>query len=58
MATIEAVTSLTISVFTRHSTDCPKANNPQWKRCNCRKSLYIREDGKTQLRVGQNALLG
>src|SRR5258708_39085422 len=35
----------TISVFTRHSEDCPKSD-PQWKRCNCRKSLYIYEDGK------------
>jgi site-specific recombinase XerD len=47
MATIEVVTSLTISVFTRHAVDCPKRDDPQWKRCKCRKSLYIREGGKT-----------
>ena len=43
----EPIASLTITVFTRHSADCPKSDNPQWKRCNCRKSLYIREGGKT-----------
>jgi len=32
----------------RHSSDCPKRDDPQWKRCNCRKSLYIREGGKTR----------
>jgi site-specific recombinase XerD len=47
MATIEVVTSLTISVFARHSVDCPKRDDPQWKRCKCRKSIYIREAGKT-----------
>ena len=35
----------TISIFTRHSADCPKTD-PQWKRCTCRKSLYIYEGGK------------
>ena len=35
-------------MFARHSEDCPKGGDPQWKRCNCRKSLYIREDGKTR----------
>jgi site-specific recombinase XerD len=47
MATIEVVTSLTISVFTRHAVDCPKRDDPQWKRCKCRKSIYLREGGKT-----------
>jgi site-specific recombinase XerD len=37
----------TITVFTRHSSECAKAGDPQWKRCNCRKSLYIRENGRT-----------
>jgi hypothetical protein len=26
----------------------PKRDDPQWKRCKCRKSLYIREGGKTR----------
>ncbi len=39
--------SFTVSVFTRHSAECPHAHNPQWKRCKCRKSLYIREGGET-----------
>ncbi len=47
MAIVEPITSLTISVFARHSVDCPKGDDPQWKRCKCRKSIYIREDGKT-----------
>jgi integrase len=34
-----------VTVFTRHSADCKKTD-PQWKRCNCRKSLYIYADGK------------
>jgi site-specific recombinase XerD len=45
--TVEPVSSTTITVFTRHSEQCPRADEPQWKRCNCRKSLYIREGGKT-----------
>jgi hypothetical protein len=38
-----AATTMTIAVFTRHSVDCPKRNDPQWRRCNCRRSLYIYE---------------
>jgi hypothetical protein len=48
MTNSESIASLTITVFARHSADCPNSANPQWKRCKCRKSLYIREDGKTQ----------
>ena len=47
MTNVEPIASFTITVFTRHTEKCPKASNPQWKRCDCRKSLYIREDGKT-----------
>lgn len=43
---IAPVSTLTISVFTRHSEACPQRQNPQWKRCKCRKSLYIYEGGK------------
>lgn len=46
--TLDSIASLTITVFTRHSGECPKSDNPQWKRCNCSKSLYIREHGKTK----------
>lgn len=38
--------TFTVTVFTRHSAECPKKDNPQWKRCRCRKSLYIYEDGR------------
>src|ERR1700679_4296758 len=44
---VETIDSLTITVFARHSAECPKRDEPQWKRCKCRKSLYIREGGKT-----------
>jgi hypothetical protein len=37
----------TITVFTRHSDDCPRTD-PGWKRCKCRKSLYIYEVGKVR----------
>lgn len=47
MPTTEIAT-LTISVFTRHSPECPQRDNPQWKRCRCRKSLYFYEDGKAR----------
>ena len=40
----------TITVIVRHGTykgvECPQTD-PGWKRCNCRKSLYIYENGKT-----------
>lgn len=39
------ISTSTITVFTRHSEDCSQ-RNPQWKRCKCRKSLYIYENGK------------
>ena len=44
----EPIASLTITVFARHSDNCPKRDDPQWKRCKCRKSLYIREGSKTR----------
>ena len=50
MTPMEPVSSFTITVFTRHSGECPKRNDPHWKRCQCRKSLYIREHGKTTYR--------
>ncbi len=48
MADVESIAPFTITVFTRHTAECPKAGNPQWKRRDCRKSLYIREGGKTR----------
>jgi hypothetical protein len=38
--------TFTVSVFTRHSAECTKHDNPQWRRCRCRKSLYIYSKGK------------
>ena len=42
MTNVEPIASFTITVFTRHSAECPKAPNPQWKRCNFRgKTAYL-----------------
>ncbi|MGA2169982.1 MAG: site-specific integrase [Terracidiphilus sp.] len=46
MTTPDQPATLTISVFTRHSADCPKKADRFWRRCSCRKSLYIYEAGK------------
>ena len=34
-----------MTVYTRHTADCPKRNDRYWKRCTCRKALYIYENG-------------
>jgi len=44
------VATLTISVFARHTQECPKHDDPTWRRCRCRKSLYIYADGKVTYR--------
>jgi integrase/recombinase XerD len=36
----------TVSVYTRHSSGCSKAGEPQWRRCRCPKYLYLLKDGK------------
>src|ERR1035441_501869 len=46
MPTATDPTTITISVFTRHNEDCPKAADRYWKRCKCRKALYIYEGGR------------
>ena len=35
----------TVSVYTRHTKDCSKARDPQWKRSSCIKYLYPLRDG-------------
>ena len=45
MSSTEIATT-TISLFVRHTAKCPKREDSQWKRCNCRKSIYLYEDGK------------
>ncbi|HYV74635.1 MAG TPA: hypothetical protein VFB24_10285, partial [Candidatus Binatia bacterium] len=32
---------MTITVFTRHSDNCPHKHDRYWKRCRCRKWLYV-----------------
>jgi hypothetical protein len=36
----------TVSVYTRHSADCPRKGEPQWRRCKCAKYLYLLREGK------------
>lgn len=36
----------TISVYTRHLSNCSKKSDPHWKRCKCVKYLYLLRDGK------------
>jgi hypothetical protein len=35
----------TVSVYTRHSADCSKKDESQWRRCRCPKYLYLLRDG-------------
>jgi hypothetical protein len=43
-AASEPIASLTITVFTRHSADCQKQDDPQWKRRKSCKCFFIFED--------------
>ncbi len=47
--TIDKPATFTVSVFTRHFPACSKREDSQWKRCNCRESLYIYEHGRTAI---------
>ena len=38
----------TVTVYTRHTAACPKRTDRYWRRCNCRKALYIYEGGAEQ----------
>jgi hypothetical protein len=38
----------TVSVYTRHSADCSKKGEPQWRRCKCAKYLYLLRDGRNK----------
>ena len=38
----------TISVYTRHTSDCSKKDDPHWKRCECVKYIYLLRDGKNK----------
>ena len=39
---------ITVSVFTRHAANCGHKDDPQFRRCKCRKHLYIYQDGKVR----------
>jgi len=40
--------TFSIKVLTRHSSECPKGDDPTWRKCNCRKQLYLYEHGKVR----------
>jgi len=40
--------TITISVFTRHKEGCPEEDNRECRTCDCRKYLYIYENGKVR----------
>jgi integrase/recombinase XerD len=40
--------TFSIKVLTRHSSECPKRDDPTFRKCNCRKQLYIYEHGKVR----------
>src|ERR1017187_5661067 len=44
-STVQPATT-TITVFTRHSAGCSFKGKREYKKCNCRKALYIYEDGR------------
>jgi hypothetical protein len=46
MKTVAAQTTTTVTVYTRDTADCPKRDDRYWKRCKCRKALYIHENGR------------
>src|SRR6266436_14638 len=40
--------TFSIKVLTRHSSECPKRDDPTYRKCNCRKQLYLYEHGKVR----------
>ena len=47
-----STSTTTIKVIVRHGTKCKRENpglGPEWQKCNCRKSLYIYENGKDRI---------
>ena len=44
-----AASTTTIEVFTRHSADCKSRKDIYCRTCNCRKSIYIYENGKKRI---------
>jgi hypothetical protein len=38
----------TVAVYTRHKPSCPNKGNPYWRKCRCRKYLYIYANGTSR----------
>lgn len=38
----------TVAVYTRHKPACPNKGNPYWRKCRCRKYLYIYANGASR----------
>ena len=45
---LEKPATLTIKVLTRQRAKCPHRDDPQSRKCDCRKSLYVYETGKVR----------
>jgi integrase/recombinase XerD len=45
-----AISKFLVTVYTRHSSSCPKRADRNFRRCRCPKWLYINDDGKYSLR--------
>jgi integrase/recombinase XerD len=45
-----AISRLSVIVYTRHSSKCPKKDIRYWRRCHCPKWLYINENGQRTLK--------
>jgi sarcosine oxidase delta subunit len=45
-----ALSTQTVTVYTRHNESCSKNGEPYWKRCHCMKYLYVyRENTSRQV---------
>jgi hypothetical protein len=49
MEPLASSATCTIAVFTRHAPDCPRKGDRTWRRCNCRKAIYVYEDGHDRI---------
>jgi integrase/recombinase XerD len=46
--TVQTPATFTVKVLTRHSTECDKRDDPTYRKCSCRKQLYLYENGKVR----------
>lgn len=46
--TVQQPATFSVKVLTRHSAECPKRDDPTYRKCQCRKQLYLYENGKVR----------